>query len=684
MHQLEQSDMTKGVCCRIFLALLFLSSFGSSKENKIIESQPEVLFEYKELNEAQEQVGLKVKFNRAVLYLEQKEYRKAINIFKQTQKILKIPSLLNIGIAYYRLNSHNNAYLYLKKIYDLKIVAQQEPYSYMSAAYYLYKLTNDKIFIENIIKIVEKKRRLTEHTKRLVVDVYIELKQYKKALSIALDIQYPNQLKIALLYIKIKDYENAIIYLEKALKVAANDDIANKILWFKVFVNLKSNKTARLHDDIIKIQKRQKIFNTNIQMPIKLYFNKNKFMAKEYFDMVTRFNSNRKIDFIFYFAPFIFADNDAIEMEESKAFVLKDRGDLNDLDKMVDYNKKFIELIKKDPIERTNKLKEYLENRYDTHSYKYYNLALSFAQCDDFHNAHKYFKKAYSLNKGNKLFAAMTLISAKRLRLNIPKEEYKNIRSNLLSKGGSYHYFGQFIYKIIYDDKLIPKQDRLTNKFKKSIFYRGLYFLDKVDEKGIRQNEPLLQEFDKDPLVYMFKLIAREEDESDYQYIARIQDNIPVKYNTLFIRGPLVITRYYLDILKALGMLDIADLNLDTDTSATYLRTKALVQLYEDNPKATVSIIEHLQQKYKIEDRYTYLLLVAAMIDMKDFQNAYVTLAIAQRVLKNDVDINFLMGLRLLQELKINSAMKYFKNNKYDGDLIDFKLVGLDQFLKEL
>jgi len=90
----------------------------------------------------------------------------------------------------------------------------------MSAAYYLYKLTNDKQYIEDIIKIASKKRRLNEYTKRLIVDVFIELKQYDKALDILNDMEYPHYLKMAILYIKTKDYDMATIHLNKALKIA--------------------------------------------------------------------------------------------------------------------------------------------------------------------------------------------------------------------------------------------------------------------------------------------------------------------------------------------------------------------------------------------------------------------------------------------------------------------------------
>ena len=49
----------------------------------------------------------------------------------------------------------------------------------------------------------------------------------------------------------------------------------------------------------------------------------------------------------------------------------------------------------------------------------YYNLALCYAQIFDYHNAYKYFSKAYKLNPGNKLYSSMTLITANRIDLKL-------------------------------------------------------------------------------------------------------------------------------------------------------------------------------------------------------------------------------------------------------------------------
>ena len=131
--------------------------------------------------------------------------------------------------------------------------------------------------------------------------------------------------------------------------------------------------------------------------------------------------------------------------------------------------------MKEDPIIRVVKLRKLLKS--DTKSYIYYNLALSYAQINDFHNAYKYFEKAYKLNPGNKLYAVMTLISANRIGKNIKDFEY--IEQNIKSKKGMYKYFGQMLYKIFINESFELTFDPLN--YQKTIFYKALdYFQDLI------------------------------------------------------------------------------------------------------------------------------------------------------------------------------------------------------------
>ena len=106
----------------------------------VIESQPEIIFQFEKLKKTQENLALQVDFNKAVLHLSKNEYTEAIELFKKTAEILEIPSYLNIGIAYYKLNSIDNAIVYLNKIYEKEENSKIHTFSYMSACFYLYQI----------------------------------------------------------------------------------------------------------------------------------------------------------------------------------------------------------------------------------------------------------------------------------------------------------------------------------------------------------------------------------------------------------------------------------------------------------------------------------------------------------------------------------------------------------------
>lgn len=660
----------------LLLIFLFMPLSLFSQEKSVIDSQPEILFQFEKLKKNQENISLQVDFNKAILYLESNEYEKAIELFKKTGRILKIPSFLNIGIAYYKLDSIHNAKVYLNKIYELEEAAFSNTYSYMSAAYYLYEINNDRRYLEKIITVGRKHKKLSEHAKRVMADTYIILKQYTAAIKVLNSMDYAMDLKKALLYIKIKNYIQAEIYLNKVKESTVNKKRQDEIIWFMIYRDLKANELGKLEEHLDLLRERKISFNTNFKLPLVIYFNKNKYRPKDYLEFITKFNQDRIIDSIFYFAPFVFSDNDEIIYDSSKGFIFKSKQNLSSLEDMVEYNAKFIELIKLDPIVRVTKLKKLITK--DTKSYVYYNLAVCYAQIDDFHNAYKYFRKAYKINPGNKLFSVMTLISAKRINIRVSEKEY--IESNIVSSRGLYNYFGQTLYKLVINPTATVNVE--ANYFTKSIFYKALNYLDNNKKGMVKPSEPLFVDNFKDPYVYLMKKVLRKKEESDYLYYSRLQDTIPLDLNNNFLEGPLIITQYYVDVLKSLGLFNKADLNIVGTHTPSYLRTKALRDLHSNNPEATVSILEYLQERYDLEDKYTMYLLVAGLLESGRYNDASLQISLIKALL-NDDSADFLTGVQLIQELKITSA-KRFLDVPYTDSLIDFKLINFDKYLESL
>jgi tetratricopeptide (TPR) repeat protein len=642
----------------------------------VIESQPEIIFQFEKLKKTQENLALQVDFNKAVLHLSKNEYNEAIELFKKTAKILEIPSYLNIGIAYYKLNSVDNAIVYLNKIYEKEENSKIHTFSYMSACFYLYQISKDNKYLDTIVKISKKFTDLSEHSKRMLADTYIILKEYENALSILETMDYAMDLKKALIYIKLKEYEKANLLLKKAKENNVNPNTIDKILWFQSFTNLKLNNLEQLKETLDEINTRKNTFKANSELPLEMYFNQNKYTSKQYLDSVLKFDESRKIDFIYYFAPFIFSDSQEIIYDSQKGFIYNQKENIINLEEMVEYNAQFLKIVKDDPIIRVVELKKMLTK--DTKSYIFYNLALSCAQINDFNNAFKYFEKAYKLNPGNKLYSSMYLITANRLNIKIQDKDY--IETTIKNENGLYNYFAKEIYRLFINSKFTFADKPLN--YESTIFYKAIDFLKSMNENKDISNHMLLDEHFKDPLTFLIRLIQRKENENDFSYFARLQDSLPLTLNDNFLEGPLVITRYYVDILKALGILPNADLRISGGKSPSYLRTKALSDLYLGSPDETIKTLEYLQSEYKLEDKYTMYLIVAALLEAGRYNDASLQISLIKAIL-NDQDADFLTAVQLIQELKISSA-KQFLNNSYLDSLIDFKLIGFDEYLESL
>ena len=268
---------------------------------------------------------------------------------------------------------------------------------------------------------------------------------------------------------------------------------------------------------------------------------------------------------------------------------------------------------------------------------------------------------------------------AKALKLKVRDKDY--VETNIKSKDGLYNDFGKELYKLFINDTYQYKS-KSASLYQNTVFFKALDYMKHLNEGTATVDHELLDKYFKDPLTYLMRLVFRKTNESDFSYYSRLQDNIPLTLNNNFLDGPLIVTKYYIDLLKALGLLSKADLQMPNKNTPSYLRTKALKHLHFNESDETIKILEYLQDEYNMEDKYSMYLMVAALLESGRYNDASIQISLIKAIL-NDSGADFLTGVQLIQDLKISSAKLYIKE-PYIDSLIDFKLIGFDKYLESL
>jgi tetratricopeptide (TPR) repeat protein len=315
----------------------------------------------------------------------------------------------------------------------------------------------------------------------------------------------------------------------------------------------------------------------------------------------------------------------------------------------------------------------------ESKSYEYYNLALAYTHILAYNKAYENFKKAFNLSPGNKLYAVLTILSAKRSRISIDQKDMEFLRESIHHPSGDFSFIGQFVYQTMINNSFAIT-DAEPNR--NMVLYKALSYIIKKRNNKLTKYEPLFMQKDtRDPLIFLLRTLVKTKEQDEFMYIASVQDSLPVKLNSMYLSGPLLVTNMYIEILHAFGMYDNAIL-ITHDQTPSYLRTKAYRELYAGNPQVTIDILERLQNEYELEDKKSLYLQVAAFLEMEQYNEASITIELIKAIL-SDNDSKFLTAILLLQERKFVNALNNFVE-PYGDNLIDFQIENLDKFLLSL
>jgi tetratricopeptide (TPR) repeat protein len=615
-----------------------------------------------------------LKFNQAVKLLSDGQYQNAITLFNDAKKYAKWPSMLNIAICYYKLNNYDIAKKELIDIINNIEFNDKNFYITISALYYLYLIDENSDYLLEIAKSHNKIISLSDRERDVLIDSYIYLKNYKMASDVLEKNISVDFLKRAILNIKLENHERAYASLDEYRKIAFTDDRLAITEWLKLYLDLKTGDINSARKTLFKYK--SKFFSrVRHNVPMKISFNRGKVPYTKYLNRLIEFDQELIIESIFYSAPYVLSNSSEIYFNMTKGFLLGDISNIESLSKMVGYNKFLLETLKLDYIERAKVLKENLPK--EPRSYMYYNLGLAFAQINDYITAYEYFNKAFNLNPSNKIFAIFTKISAIYFDKKIKDTGF--LDQAIKSDSGKYSDEAQIIYKTLIDKNFPIPDFVLKEKDDDSLFTTSLKLLFNLKNDKKRLN--ISQKYLNDPLIRIINILSKDTQEN-YTLISSLQDNITSKDSLEYLNAPFSLSKLYFMISKATGTFDSMD--LEFFDSKTYLRALSIFFLKSKHPLSNdiITKFENLQIKYELNDKESLYTAVALAVIKKDYESAYMTLALMENLYK-DRDIKFMLGIRNIQSGDFEEAIENI-TIELKHDYLDIEILNLDNILKEL
>jgi len=645
----------------------------TQKANKLYNSgkKEEALKIYKKISNFHKYLSI---FNLGVSNLQKNDFKKAISYFEKSLefKELSFESSFNLSICYKSLKNDKMFKYYLNKADELIINKYNSPlFNYYYALIYYYKNKP----IESTILLNRYKEKYFSYDKDLLyAKNYTILEDYPKAVNHLINLKDSNYyFIIGQLYSNFGRYDLAQNYFLKSIN--SKKEIKKSL----VALSLAQNKLGMFKDcsSTLKTISQKypdatKLFPINVKIKESLY---DPLKAQKEFKNSIFADKFNKFSLLFYFAPYKLFDpkqaNSLLKKGVKEIYIdninladdyLKEASSISEI------NTKIVEglkLLQEHKVYEANKLFKKLIKLYPNHSILHYNLALTYANINNFQKAKKHFEKSYLLDKTNYLsafFSAFCSILTNTnyddksitklvkhssneqiillykilqddptIHLSLDKEEssfeliLNIILSNLSNNYKNYQYFTDKLYK------MMPK-DLVTN----------ILYVDMISQNGnIKdyaknvQNYLAIKSLDKKPLLYG-ETIARE------LYI-----------KVLSIAG---ITRFAKELLENELPTNQNQVALLQSLAYTYIYTKDYEKAYK--------IYNNLIDNLKADDTHTLLLASVASIGANHHANA-----IALQELAN-------IDNRTLYESRYALGVLYQEAKNFEGASIQFSKIG--------
>ncbi|WP_144584493.1 tetratricopeptide repeat protein [Campylobacter coli] len=533
---------------------------------------------------------------------------------------------------------------------------------------------------------------------------YLSAKIYAKMDFDAKSVQQLNtqgsfepSLSLGLLYARMGEYDKAKIALNTAMKIERD---FNQSLSALTLVDIKTgdfqDMLLRLQDTYRNDEDKYKILD---RYKIKVRLNKELFniaIAQRNFSNDILKKQKDQFDLLFYFAPYQVFDSKQASLYIKKANITNFVDDSSDgqsylarSQALSSTNVKISNIINNalnQKLRLANKEFQALLEDYPEHSILQYNLALTYAQMQNYELAYKHFSSSYHLNPKNYLAGAFAMFCGK-LSDNDTTKLYHEILDNIaadsnfkanMQKNMLFLANGDYISMLPYLDE--NGQKTPLNLIFETIIARNNNLNNQVDVRIAKLRSELPQDIVAN--ILYFNSLNSNLNIKEYAQNAQIHfKNLQVDYRSVF-GGSNIARELYVNLMHIAGLLNLERQKFKTLINTSKVKDEGMIQtlayldIFAQQYEESYALYNTLIDEYGAKDSRTLFLASVAAVGANNPNSAIALLQLSKLTDKNNKESKVALGLLYQEVGNYEAAMTQYRTlpNDFKSEFFTFDI----------
>ncbi|EAI4822358.1 tetratricopeptide repeat protein [Campylobacter coli] len=533
---------------------------------------------------------------------------------------------------------------------------------------------------------------------------YLSAKIYAKMDFDAKSVQQLNtqgsfepSLSLGLLYARMGEYDKAKIALNTAMTIERD---FNQSLSALTLVDIKTgdfqDMLLRLQDTYRNDEDKYKILD---RYKIKVRLNKELFniaIAQRNFSNDILKKQKDQFDLLFYFAPYQVFDSKQASLYIKKANITNFVDDSSDgqsylarSQALSSTNVKISNIINdalNQKLRLANKEFQALLEDYPEHSILQYNLALTYAQMQNYELAYKHFSSSYHLNPKNYLAGAFAMFCGK-LSDNDTTKLYHEILDNIaadsnfkanMQKNMLFLANGDYISMLPYLDE--NGQKTPLNLIFETIIAKNNNLNNQVDVRIAKLRSELPQDIVAN--ILYFNSLNSNLNIKEYAQNAQIHfKNLQVDYRSVF-GGSNIARELYVNLMHIAGLLNLERQKFKTLINTSKVKDEGMIQtlayldIFAQQYEESYALYNTLIDEYGAKDSRTLFLASVAAVGANNPNSAIALLQLSKLTDKNNKESKVALGLLYQEVGNYEAAMTQYRTlpNDFKSEFFTFDI----------